>query len=172
MSSQNISTLYKLIILYMIEVTKSPLSNSDISDYILDKGYTDSIKLQIAINELIDEGLITPNTMHNRTYLSLTDDGTSTIESLESRISPTVRSKIYEYLIAKKSELNEKHSILTSHHKSDSGYTANFIAKDKDGELMNLSLSFPTEALAISACENFNKNSSDIYSFIIGKLMQ
>ncbi len=172
MSSQNIATLYKLLILYMLEVTKAPLSNSDISDYILDKGYTDSIKLQVAISELIDESLIVSTPMHNRTYLNLTNEGLDTIKSLESRISQTLRSEIYEYLMLKKTELNEKHSILTSHTKTASGYTANFIARDKDGELMNLSLSFPTESLAVSACESFNKNSNEIYSYIIEKLMQ
>lgn len=155
----------------MLKVTKTPLSNSDISDYILDKGYTDSIKLQVAINELIDETLIVSTPMHNRTYLELTKEGTATIESLESRISTQVRSNIYEYLILKKSELAEKHSLLTSYQATGTGFKANLIARDKDEELINLSLSFPTEALAISACDNFKKQSSEIYSYLINKLM-
>ena len=33
-------TLYKLMILYLIEKVDFPLSNSQISEFILDKGYT------------------------------------------------------------------------------------------------------------------------------------
>lgn len=155
----------------MLNVTKAPLSNSDISDYILDKGYTDSIKLQVAISESISDGLIQTTPMHNRTYLSLTEEGKATIASLESRIAPGVRNEIYEYLLSQSSELKERHSIQTSHRKTESGYEADFIAMDKDGVLMKLTLSFPTESLAVSACDNFRNNSTDIYSYIISKLM-
>ena len=158
--------------MYMIEVTKAPLSNSDISDYILEKGYTDSIKLQVAISELIDDKMISATSMLNRTYLELTDEGLETIQSLESRISATVRSEIYEYLISKASELNEKHSLQTSYTEVQEGYKADMIAKDKDGELFSLSLTFPTESLAVSACENFKKSSSSIYSYLISQLMK
>lgn len=156
----------------MLEVTKAPLSNSDISDYILEKGYTDSIKLQVAISELIDDELVTATSMLNRTYLTLTEEGKETIASLESRISSSVRSEIYEYLLSKASELNEKHSIQTSYEQIGNEYKADMIAKDKDEDLFSLSLTFPTEGLAISACENFKKSSSEIYSFLIDKLMQ
>ena len=45
-------TLYKLIILYMLDRVDFPLTNSQISEFILDKGYTDYFKLQQAISEL------------------------------------------------------------------------------------------------------------------------
>lgn len=172
MNPQKISTLYKLIIMYMIEVTKAPLSNSDISDYILEKGYTDSIKLQVAISELIDDKMINASSMLNRTYLTLTKEGQETIQSLESRISPSIRSEIYEYLLSKASELNEKHSLQTSYSEVPGGYKADMVAKDKDGELFSLTLTFPTESLAVSACENFKKTSSGIYSYLISQLMK
>lgn len=34
-------TLYKLIILYMLDKVDFPLTNSQISEFVLDKGYTD-----------------------------------------------------------------------------------------------------------------------------------
>ena len=39
-------TLYKLIILYMLDKVDFPLTNSQISEFVLDKGYTDYFKLQ------------------------------------------------------------------------------------------------------------------------------
>lgn len=47
-------TLYKLIILYMLEKVDFPLTNAQISGFVLDKGYTTYFHLQQAISELID----------------------------------------------------------------------------------------------------------------------
>ena len=47
-------TLYKLIILYMLQKVDFPLTNAQISGFVLDKGYTTYFHLQQAISELID----------------------------------------------------------------------------------------------------------------------
>lgn len=60
-------TLYKLIILYMLDKVDFPLTNSQISEFVLDKGYTDYFKLQQALSELADGGLILKESTHNRT---------------------------------------------------------------------------------------------------------
>ena len=51
-------TLYKLIILYMLDKVDFPLTNSQISEFVLDKGYTDYFKLQQALSELAAGGLM------------------------------------------------------------------------------------------------------------------
>ena len=43
--------LYKLMILYMLDRVDFPLTGSQISQFILDKGYTTYFNLQIALNE-------------------------------------------------------------------------------------------------------------------------
>ena len=52
---ENGLTLYKLMILFLIKKVDFPLSNSQISEFILDKGYTTYFKLQQAFHELEDE---------------------------------------------------------------------------------------------------------------------
>ena len=51
-------TLYKLIILYMLNEVDFPLTNSQISEFILDEGYTTYFKLQQALSELLESGFI------------------------------------------------------------------------------------------------------------------
>ena len=58
-------TLYKLIVLYMLEQVDFPLTNAQISGFILDKGYTNYFHLQQAISELTDSGLIRSETVRN-----------------------------------------------------------------------------------------------------------
>ena len=73
-------TLYKLIVLYMLDRVDFPLSTSQISEFVLDKGYTTYFKLQQALSELMDAGLIRDESTHNRTLYHLTEDGSSTID--------------------------------------------------------------------------------------------
>ena len=40
-------TLYKLIILYMLDKVDFPLTNSQISEFVLDKGYTSRLFLNL-----------------------------------------------------------------------------------------------------------------------------
>ena len=67
--------LYKLIILYMLNKVDFPLTNSQISEFILDQGYTTYFKLQQALSELLSSGFRTcrsafarPQYFCNRTY--------------------------------------------------------------------------------------------------------
>ena len=46
-------TLYKLIVLYMLDRVDFPLSTSQISEFVLDKGYTTYFKLQQALIAVI-----------------------------------------------------------------------------------------------------------------------
>ena len=57
--------LYKLMILYMLDRVDFPLTGSQISQFILDKGYTNYFNLQIALNELIENDFIKPTTERN-----------------------------------------------------------------------------------------------------------
>ena len=44
--SQDTLMLYKLMVLYMLNKVDFPLTNSQISEFILDKGYTNYFSLQ------------------------------------------------------------------------------------------------------------------------------
>ena len=51
-------TVYKLIILYMLSHSDTELTNSQLSEFILDRDYTNYFHLQQAISELVEAGLI------------------------------------------------------------------------------------------------------------------
>lgn len=56
--TQKSFTIYKLIVLYMLDRVTFPLTRAQISDFILEKAYTDFLTLQQAIAELEEENLI------------------------------------------------------------------------------------------------------------------
>ena len=73
-------TLYKLIVLYMLEKVDFPLTNAQISGFILDKGYTTYFHLQQALSELTESELIHCETIRNSSYFSITKSGEQTLE--------------------------------------------------------------------------------------------
>ena len=68
------ATLYKLIILHMLEHIDFPLSNAQISDFFLDREYTDYFTIQQVIHDLMDSGLVRTENTHNSTCLLYTSD--------------------------------------------------------------------------------------------------
>ena len=55
---ENTSTLYKMIILYMLKKVTFPLSNSQITNFLLDHEYTTYFHIQQTIHDLMDTHLI------------------------------------------------------------------------------------------------------------------
>ena len=94
-------TLYKLIILYMLEKVDFPLTNAQISGFVLDKGYTNYFHLQQAISELIDSNLIEAKTIRNSSYFQITEQGEQTLSYFGDQISDGIKADISAFLSGK-----------------------------------------------------------------------
>ena len=78
---------YKLIILYMLSRVDFTLTKIQISDFMMEKDYTNNfLSLQQAINELIDAGLVEGNYIRNHTHLNITEKGEETLSFFGNRI--------------------------------------------------------------------------------------
>jgi predicted transcriptional regulator len=71
----------------MLNKVDFPLTTSQISEFVLDKGYTTYFKLQEAISELTQSELIRTETTHNRTLYHLTESGAETIHYFSNKIT-------------------------------------------------------------------------------------
>ena len=80
-------TKYKLIILYMLRKVTFPLSNSQITEFMIEKEYTDYFHIQEALNDLVDSKLIVLDQIRNTTQYEATLDGEKTLEGIEGRIA-------------------------------------------------------------------------------------
>lgn len=164
-------TLYKLIVLYMLNKVDFKLTNSQISEFILDKEYTNFLTLQEVISDLTDTELIKTETMMNRTFLSITEEGKNTLSYFGNRIGDAIKEDIDQYLLDKHLELKNEASITSNYYKSTSGeFEASLSAKEKDVELVHINLSVPTEEMAISICDSWQKKNQKIYQFLMQEL--
>ena len=164
-------TLYKLIVLYMLSRVKFPITTAQISDFILEKEYTNFLTLQQVICELIEAGMIDARTVNNRTLLTATEEGLETFGYFRNRIGDAIKSDIDEYFREREWQLRDEVSVLGDYYKSTSGdYEARLVAKDRGANLIELTLSVPTKEAASAICDNWQRKNREIYQYLIKQL--
>ncbi len=168
---QDTLTLYKLIVLYMLNRVAFPMTAAQVSDFILEREYTNFLTLQQVINELADAGLISSETIRNRTHLTITDEGRETLNFFQNRISEAIKQEINAYFRENEYALRNEISVLGNYYKSTSGeYEAHLIAKDRDISLVDITISVPDEGTAASICDNWQKKNQEIYRYLTQEL--
>ena len=165
-------TLYKLIILYMLEQVDFPLTTAQLSEFILEQGYTNYLTLQQALSELTEAGLIETRTIRNRTRLINTADGSEALQFFGNRISDAIREDIARYFEANEVALRSEVNIQADYYKSTSGeYEVRMVARDKDTLLIDLTLSLPDEGMAQQMCDKWHKQNQEIYRYLMEQLL-
>lgn len=164
-------TLYKLIILYMLDHVDFPLTSAQVSDFLLEKEYTNFLTLQQAISELTDASLITTHSIGNRTHLMITVEGKNTLSFFEDNIGETIKKEILNYLGLNEAALRNEVSVTGEYYKSTSGeYEARLAAREKNVKLIEITLSVPTRESAAAICDNWQRKNQEIYQFLVGQL--
>ena len=164
-------TLYKLIVLYMLDRVDFPLTKSQIGDFILEKEYTNILTLQQVIGELTDAGLITAQSIRNRTHLSITREGRETLSFFGNQINEGIKTDVNLFFKENEITLRNEVSILSDFYKSTSGeYEAHLIAKDKNINLIDITISVPTKETAGAICDNWQRKNQEIYQYLISQL--
>ncbi len=168
---KNTFTLYKLMILYMLDRVDFPLTKNQIGDFILEKGYTDYFTLQQVIGELIETKFVTAQSYRNRTHLKLTKEGAEAVHYFEGDIHPDIKSEIDEYLKENSISLRNEVSVTADYQRSVTGeYEAHLVAKERDVPLIDMTISVPIEEIAQSICDNWAKKHQKLYQYICKQL--
>src|SRR5699024_2161580 len=92
----DVFTLYKLIVLYMAQQSKEELTNSQISEFVLDREYTDYFHLQQVLSELVETGLLKKRTVSNSSHYEITEEGSRTFYYFEKDLSAEIKKEIDE----------------------------------------------------------------------------
>lgn len=164
--------LYKLMILYMLERVDFPLTESQISQFVLDKGYTNYFNLQIALNELTANDFIKPNQERNHSLYEITEQGKEAIELFEFKISDPIKMDILNYLKEQKIELRNESAISSDYYPSNNEYIAQCSIKEKNQTLLEIKIAVPTQEQAIHICDSWKEKNEEIYQYLITKIWQ
>jgi len=166
-------TLYKLIILYMLNKVNFPLTNNQISSFFLDKEYTTYFTLQQAISGLLDSNFISIESIRNTSYYHITSEGDETLSFFSNKISPAIIDDVDLFLIENKYELRNEVGTISDYYKSTNhDYIVHCQVKEGKTTLIELNLAVPTREEASHMCSNWRDCSQEIYACVMKKLMQ
>ena len=164
-------TLYKLMILYTLDSANSPLRKSLVSDCLIDQDYTDYMTAQTAIGELKDGGFIESFSEGNAEWLRLTQEGSKTLSLFLGNLNEEIRRDCLAYLKKHNMELRNASSVYASYKRSaESQFEVTLTAKDRGVTLIDLRLNVPTEEIAKSVCENWQRKNADLYAYLTEQL--
>lgn len=156
----------------MLNKVDFPLTNSQISEFILEEGYTNYFKLQQTIAELIESGFIREESTHSRTFYHLTEEGTETLYFFKNDISPAIQKDIDTFLTQKKYELKDEVSVKSDYYRNTSGgYSVCCQVIERESPLIELTLAVPSEAEAQKLSSNWQKKNQEIYAMLMSKLL-
>lgn len=165
-------TLYKLIVLYMLSKVDYPLTNSQISEFILDREYTGYFQLQQAISQMLDSRLIDVETIRNTSYYKITDSGNSTLDFFANDISPDIRKDVEDFLTQQGCKLRDEVSAIADYYKSTVGeYTVRLQLKERHVQLIDMNVTVPTAAAAEAICNQWPKKAQDVYEQLMEQLL-
>ena len=146
-------TLYKLIILYMLDKVDFPLIQ--LPDFV-NLSWTKDIPIisnssRLFLN-LRNGGLILKESTHNRTLFHLTEDGKGTIHLFRDKISKPIQDDIDHFLQTKQYDLKNEVSVKADYMKNaGEEYSVRCQVFENHEPLIDLTLSVPTEKEAAAS---------------------
>ncbi len=167
--SEESLTLYKLMILYMLDNLDFPMTTSQLSEFFVNNGYTSYFHLQLAINELSDSEFIRGDVIRNTTNYHLTSSGKETLDMFEGKIPDPIKKDIMDYFAIKKYQLRKEVDITAEYFPVKKGeYMVKTQIKEKGAILMELQVNVISKEQAIEVCDKWAGKCDAVY----GKVME
>ncbi|MBB2181614.1 DUF4364 family protein [Lachnospiraceae bacterium MD1] len=164
--------LYKLIVLYILSRVNFPLTNAQLTSFILEKEYTNYFNIQQSISELIDDAFVEVKTIRNSSLYRITDSGYETLLLFDNMISSAIKEDIEVYLQENKYELQAEVSTQADYYQVKKGeYAAHLSVEERSSTIIDLTLLVTTQEEASLICNNWKDKSSEVYSNIMSILL-
>lgn len=152
----------KLILLYLIR-EKDNITPTELSDFIIFRGYMDYFDLGSYLNELIGSGMVLELKRDGNAYYTLHPSGVEAVEMFRARIPHSIREEIRDY--AQNSFLHSstllEAEILTEPCEKSIQLTGRIL--DFDSPVMEVHFEAKTEEEAAVIRDNWYKKGLSIY---------
>lgn len=166
-------TQYKLIVLYMLEKVDFPLTNTQISNFVLENEYTTYFTIQQTISELITSGLIQTESTHNNTRYHITPAGIETLSFFPDKISQAIKTDVLNFFESNRMELKNETSVLADYYKTtDQQYEVRCQIKETKTALVDITFTVKNKEQAKAICDNWEKQNEEIYMYLMDMLLR
>ena len=166
-------TIYKLMILALLQRSDAPLSGTQLSDFFLEKEYTNYFTVQEALHELDESAFIKKEPTHSKTHYSVTPAGRETLSFFSDKISAGIYQDIDEYIITNRLAIQETASLLANYYKAPGErYAVRCQLRERGHSRIDLTVTVQDREIAQAICENWKKQSTDVYEYLMDLLVK
>ncbi|MBQ6820008.1 MAG: DUF4364 family protein [Clostridium sp.] len=161
----------KLLVLYVINSLQHPITNTQLTEIILENNFINYFTLQQYISELISSDFLRYETVNEKNLIHITEKGKNTLSFFTDRISSIKKKIIDDYLLSIKDSIKKELTIYSDYTiSSDTSFIVDLQALENTNLLISLKVSIPSKKEAISLCNRWKENPSDIYNKIMNSL--
>lgn len=163
--------LYKLIILYILDRMDFPITNTELTRFILEKEYCNYITIQQTLEDLIEDEYVEMERSHNSYLYRITPSGKETLSFFYTKISVAIRDDIDAYLSEKEYQLREMVSTTADYYESKKNeFVVELRVIERDSELVHINLLVTSAAEADAICSRWKECSADVYGYLFSTL--
>ena len=164
--------LYKLIILYILDNVDYPLTNKRLTDFILERQYTDYFNVQGCLAQLVEDGYVSSEESRNTTSYQITSSGGQVLSLFINDLNISIRKDIDAYLKEHSYVLREEASYPADYEKTSAGdYITRLKILERNQPVFEVHLAVPGESEAIRVCNEWEHNNADLYRYAVLKLL-
>jgi predicted transcriptional regulator len=163
----------KLLMLYVLKTINEPISNTQLTEIILENNFINYFTFQQYLSELEESKFVEYQDINDKKLLTLTEKGDNVLSLFKARISPSQMSIVDKYIKEKIGLIKKELTIHADYTLGigDDNFIVDLKAIEDKSLLMELKLSVPTKKQASSICSKWKENPSEIYTNIIKTLI-
>lgn len=169
----DLDNMYRIMILYMLDKVEYPLTNTQITNFILIKEYTNYFTIQQSLSDLLSSELITAESTYSNTRYRITEEGQKTLRFFESKISSGIKQDILDYFKEHHYDLKQETSVYADFFKAPgSGYQVRCQIREIETPIVDMTLTVQTREQAQAICSNWTEENAEVYALLMDMLLK
>ena len=166
------SALNKLIVLYILDKIEIPLTNTQITNIILENNIINYFSLQECVAELEKSDLVKLEESQGKLTYQISEAGQRAVSMFQNKISKSNKTLINDYILKNKDSIKQESEIFADFSKNNENeYVVNLKVIENEIILIDLKLNVVSAKQARLICDKWNNSSSKIYGQIMDSLI-
>lgn len=162
----------KLLLLYIIDKSQSSLSNSQITEFVLEENYMNYFLIQQFLSELVESKFIEYTKNNESEKYILLSKGKIALECFIDRIPKEIKKDVNEKFQIEREEAKRDTQIIGDYYKKrENEYIVYLKLVENESILFSLNINVVSSKQAKMICEKWKSNPEIIYQNILSALI-
>jgi predicted transcriptional regulator len=162
----------KIILLYLINQFSVPLTNQQLTDFVMEHELMNYFDLQQYLTDLVETSMLEYSASEGDDYYIITETGRISLDLFSDRVSQSLRRTINDSIDTKKKSFVIKTNVTADYTKEDDNdYEVHLTVKEGIYTLMDIKVNVVSNKHAKAICDNWEKKAQYLYADILNKLV-